>query len=279
MNENEFEISTDKKRPDIVAPNSHLRHVLLSIVCLLFLGMNSSTVNHAPMSIGLQKETPVVLWAWERPEDLSFLDPGRTDIAFLAGTVRLQDDTVLLEPRHQSLKMPAGSKPIAVVRIESDRRSVPSLNSRMKQDAASAIVHLAESSEASQVQIDFDARVSERDFYRDLLQEVRNRLPGAVPLTITALASWCMQDTWMNGLPVQEAVPMLFRMGPEGRDILRSLEKDGAFREPLCRGSVGISLDEPLAGIPRFKRIYVFSPTPWTEARARRMLQEVSRWQ
>lgn len=248
-------------------------------MCLSLLGMNSSAGNHPLPDIGQQKGMPVVLWAWERPEDLSFVDPERTDIAFLAGTVRIQDDTVMLDPRHQPLKMPAGSKPIAVVRMESNRQSLPSLTSRMKRDVASAIVSLAESFNASAVQIDFDARVSERSFYRDLLQDIRKGLPGTVPLNITALASWCMQDAWMSGLPVDEAVPMLFRMGPEGRDILRTLEKNGEFREPLCRGSVGISLDEPPARIPRGKRVYVFSPTAWTEGRARRMLQEVSRWQ
>jgi hypothetical protein len=249
--------------------------VFIALVCLL--GVAAGT--DAGFRSWRQQGPRVVLWAWERPEDLSFIDPERTDIAFLAGTVRIQTDRVWLDPRHQPLKMPAGAKPITVVRIESDRRSVTGLNSKMKRDVASAILHLVGSFNASQVQIDFDARVSERDFYREVLQDVRRQLPDAVSLSITALASWCMQDTWMNGLPVQEAVPMLFRMGPEGRDLLRSLEKDGEFREPLCRASVGISLDEPVARLPRGKRVYVFSPTAWTEARERRMLQEVSRWQ
>ncbi len=249
--------------------------VFIALLCLL--GVAAGT--DARFRSWRQKGPRVVLWAWERPEDLSFIDPERTGIAFLAGTVRMQNDRVQLDPRHQPLKMPAGAKPITVVRIESDRSSVPSLNSKMKRDVASAILHLAESFSASQVQIDFDARVSERDFYRDVLQDVRKQLPDTVPLSITALASWCMQDAWMNGLPVQEAVPMLFRMGSEGRDILRGLEKDGEFREPLCRSSVGISLDEPLAKLPRGRRIYVFSPTAWTEAQERRMFQEVSRWQ
>ncbi len=256
-----------------------MRRILLFIVCLSLLGMNNSVGNHAGTRVEPQKGAPVVLWAWERPEDLSFINPERTDIAFLAGTVRIQNDTVQLDPRHQPLKMPAGSTPIAVVRIESDRRALPDLGPGTKRDVASAIVHLAASFQAAHVQIDFDARVSEREFYRDLLQDVRKQLPDTVPLSITALASWCMQDAWISGLPVQEAVPMLFRMGPEGRDILRALEKDGEFREPLCRGSVGISLDEPLARLPRGKRIYVFSPAAWTEARAARMFQEVSRWQ
>jgi hypothetical protein len=240
--------------------------------------MNSSAENHARLRSRQQIGTPVVLWAWERPENLSFVDPERTGIAFLAGTIGLQGDMVQLSPRHQPLNLPQGAKPITVIRIESVRWPAPSLDANMKRDAASAIMHLAESFKSLQVQIDFDARVSERDFYRGLLEDIRSRLPDTVPISITALASWCMQDGWMSGLPVTEAVPMLFRMGPESRDILRRLEKEGEFREPLCRGSVGISLDEPHAWIPRGKRVYVFSPNAWTEARERTMLQEISRW-
>ena len=255
-----------------------MRSILLCIVCLFLLGMNSAGTR-VPMSKGQHNEPPIVLWAWERPEDLSFVDPERIGIAFLAGTVRIQRDTVLLDPRRQPLKIPAGSSPIAVVRIESTRQSLPGLKEKVKQDVAAAIVHIASSLKASRVQIDFDARVSERAFYRDLLEDVRKQLPDTVPLSITALASWCMQDAWMSGLPVDEAVPMLFRMGPEGRDVLHSLEKNGDFKEPICRRSVGLSIDEPPIRIPRGKRIYVFSPIAWTEASARRMLQEVSRWQ
>ena len=64
------------------------------------------------------------------------------------------------------------------------------------------------------VQIDFDATLSERDAYRALIHDVRKRLGPATPLSITALASWCIGDDWLNGLPVDEAIPMLFRMGP-----------------------------------------------------------------
>jgi hypothetical protein len=35
------------------------------------------------------------------------------------------------------------------------------------------------------------------------------------PCLFTALASWCEADGWISGLPVAEAVPMLFRMGPD----------------------------------------------------------------
>lgn len=39
---------------------------------------------------------PVILWAWERPEDLEFLDTERFDVAFLAQTLILKGDAVIL---------------------------------------------------------------------------------------------------------------------------------------------------------------------------------------
>ena len=42
---------------------------------------------------------------------------------------------------------------------------------------------------------------------------VRRRLPRDLPLSMTALASWCAGDTWIEALPVDEAVPMLSRWG------------------------------------------------------------------
>jgi hypothetical protein len=118
------------------------------------------------------------------------------------------------------------------------------------------------------VQIDFDARRSERPFYRSLLAAVRATLPRKVPLSITALASWCSYDNWLDGLPVDEAVPMLFRMGRFEERGFRQAGEANAWRTPLCRGSAGISTDErqPLARDGR--RLYVFHPTAWTpEAR------------
>src|SRR2546430_8843063 len=42
------------------------------------------------------------------------------------------------------------------------------------------------------LQIDFDAASSEQEFYRALLLEVRRLMPHSMPLSITALASWCV---------------------------------------------------------------------------------------
>src|SRR5258705_11788686 len=63
-------------------------------------------------------------------------------------------------------------------------------------------------------QMDFDEKGSERPPNRQLLHRVRERPGLSVPLSMTALASWCAGDRWLEDLPIDEAVAMLFRLGP-----------------------------------------------------------------
>ncbi len=189
---------------------------------------------------------PVVIWAWERPEKLDFIDTERVGVAFLAKTIRLQGDRVISKPRMQPLQLAPNTKLISVVRIETDH---PTLSATQLQKTADEITKL---SGTSAVQIDFDATVSERDFYRALLREVK---PRVASLSITALASWCAGDNWLNDLPIDEAVPMLFRMGVD-----RGLRR---FDAAVCRNSAGVSTDE-LITPPAVDRIYIFNPNPWS---------------
>src|SRR3982750_598009 len=46
-----------------------------------------------------------ILWAWERAEDLEFLDPNQFAVAFLAQTLVLKNDEVVFRPRRQPLKV------------------------------------------------------------------------------------------------------------------------------------------------------------------------------
>lgn len=129
------------------------------------------------------------------------------------------------------------------------------------------IAALVRSSPAPHVQIDFDATRSERDFYGRLLADLRARLPRGTTLSITALASWCFGDRWLDRLPVDFAVPMLFRMGWDGDAIRRSLAEGSDFGSPSCRRGVGVSLDEPIPPLFAGRPVYVFSPQRWSPGR------------
>ena len=41
-------------------------------------------------------------------------------------------------------------------------------------------------------------------------------MPDNVPLSMTALASFCVGDRWLQDLPVDEAIPMIYQDG-QGR--------------------------------------------------------------
>src|SRR5579871_353269 len=209
----------------------------------------------------------LMLWAWERPENLEFLDPHSAGVAYLAGTITWRDDGVTFHPRLQPLRVSLGTRIVAVVRLES-RGELPATAQVVGQ-----ILRAVSSPAGEAVQIDFDARQSERQWYAALLRAVRERLPAHIPLTITALASWCQSDRWLQDLPVQDAVPMLFRMGSNEPRQVR------AFQTPPCDGSWGIATDEMPSALPRGRRIFVFSPRPWDEGSYRAMVRLVARSQ
>jgi hypothetical protein len=194
----------------------------------------------------------LMLWAWESPQNLDFIDPKQAGVAFLARTVLVKDGQAKILPRFQRLHVPAGTVLMAVVRIESQGTPLPDV-----QTVCGMVASAATLAGVRGLQIDYDAKSSERGFYRGLIQCVRSRT--GLPLVITALASWCQADDWIRGLPISDAVPMLFRMGPD------RYRPGSNFPVPLCQNSFGISIDEPIARLPRGKRLYIFHPGPWTQ--------------
>ena len=199
------------------------------------------------------------LWVWERPEDLRSIDPRTTAIATLDRTLDL-GRTMSVIPRRQSYLYPAGTRRIAVVRIEAPGTIAEGL----EPSAADAILAVAGDPAIAALQIDFDARRSQREFYTGLLRDLRRRMPPNLPLSITALASWCSSDDWIATLPVDEAVPMLFRMEP-GRRFARPDIPEFRIREPLCESSTGVSTREPTGANLAGKRVYVFADAGWRE--------------
>jgi hypothetical protein len=254
-------------------------------------------------------------WAWERPEDLRFLESRNAGVAFLAKTIYVPSSdedprkdkggSLFVRPRLQPLRVAPSTPLMAVVRIEtragrqpasytaSDPRSsarsafTPLQNQRL----VGEIVDLKNLPNVRAIQIDFDATLSERAAYASLLKEVRRSLPASLPLSITALASWCIGDPWLEQLPpgtIDEAVPMLFRMGPDIGNVARFLRSGDEFRVSACQCSLGLSTDEPLSNgllkgtFPnspselRSKRMYIFAPRAWTPSTAEAVFKE---WQ
>jgi Protein of unknown function (DUF3142) len=257
----------------------------------------------------------VTFWAWERPEDLRFLLRDQAGVAFLAKTIIVEtpqadssagsSPSIVARSRLQPLRISPGTQLIAVVRIETPStlhassssqqnplaaRSFPIFSDAQLSLIASEIADLQSTPGVSAIQIDFDAPTSAHAFYASLLQDVRRKLPPSMPLSITALASWCIGDPWLAQLPprtIDEAVPMLFRMGPDAANVVKFIHSKDDFPVAACRGSLGLSTDEPLSHDllsaksssanfdVRTKRIYIFAPRAWTPSAAQNIIQEL----
>jgi hypothetical protein len=221
----------------------------------------------------------IVLWAWDEPEDLGYVNPRRVGIAFLAETLYLRAHGVGVRPRLQTLRFPPAAKLIAVARIEYDSPGPARLSLSERRQVATAIARLDRIPGVVGIQVDFDATKSQRAFYRGLLFDLRKQIPPSTSLSITALASWCLGDPWLAHLPIDEAVPMLFQMGREGGSILLHLDGGGDFSDGACRQSLGIATNERNSRLPAGRRLYVFRPAPWTPQALEPVLEEAKRWE
>jgi hypothetical protein len=246
--------------------------MLLALVAMLVLSAFCETAASAD---GLPN---VMLWAWQRPEDLSAIDPKTTGVAYLAANVVLAGSDVRISPRVQPLKAAAGTKMIAVLRMDSSRTEPPVLTDAVATAAARKIYSFGLVPRSAGLQLDFDALETERPFYERLVREVRRLLPEDKMLSITALASWCLFDDWLSGLPVDESVPMMFSLGKDRRKVLLHFKLGKEFIEQRCCRSLGISLEDSEVNrlmIPVLRkrkmatRTYVFTRTAWTREKLR----------
>ncbi len=227
-----------------------------------------------------------MLWAWERPEDLRFIDSKAIGIAYLAATIKLKNDKVICINRHQPLQVPPGTYMMPVVRIESDGALSESNEHAISEIAA--LIPRFLNPRVRGFQFDFDARKSERGWYKKFLTQMRATLPSDIYLSMTSLASWCLGDDWISGsnLPVDEVVPMFFEMGADSKPVAGLLDRGNTFghsyqalgisdREPSINRLIGKSVTGILKPVPR---VYMFSRTPWNQQKAQNLIEEVDSW-
>jgi len=231
------------------------------------------TFSSADSSSSAAKPTPpkMMLWSWYAEDDLRFLkDPG-IGVAYLGLTIRFEGrDKVLPQPRFLPLRMSPDTFQMLVVRFDYDswnKGRQPAFSGQQRQLAVKMIEEISALSHARAVQIDFDAPASAYLFYRQLLANLRNQLGPQVFLSITALVSWCEKsESWLNGLPVDEIVPMAFYMGKATPAVTTMLQRGGQFSYPGCRSSIGAQLGYGTPINPHEdQRAYFFAqPSRWS---------------
>ena len=244
--------------------------ILLLLICVGQINLSCNVRNY------FTESPPVILWAWERNENLRFIDTGKFGVAYLSQTIFLTGEDVILRPRRQPLKVKPETYLIAVTRIETNPISLK-LNDKQLTQTADLIIKSSERKELAGIQIDFDVKVSERNFYRRLLSIVRNKLPDDKKLSITSLASFCTEDKWFKDLPVDEAIPMLFDLGIDKNKIIADLQKGKDFSEKLCQKSYGFAVYEPYDQIDfdKNRKRYFFNSRAWTISD----LKEIDSWE
>lgn len=244
---------------------------------LLWIGLIPAESGAGDVGTGVSWPS-LVLWSWERADDLRFIDPRNTGVAYLAKTLRLAGGSVHPLPRLQPLLVPDGTALMAVARIETDRRHPPDLSPDQEDRCVTEILALMESRPLVGVQVDFDAKRSERPFYRRLLHKLRAGLPESQRLSMTALASWVVHDRWLKDLPVDEVVPMLFRMGADGGAVRRHLASQAALDLGAMPVSPGLSTDLDLPWLPPSTRIYLFPERSWSGQLLQTTLGRLKPW-
>lgn len=254
-------------------------------ICLAISGCNFSNKIESPRFSSEGSKPRIMLWAWEAPGDLRWINSQQIGVAFLAETLTLYDDKVWAKPRLQPLKVNSDTFLTAVIRIESSKSDKPTLDSAQMDRILATVIKVSKLPGVRDVQIDFDAKLSERDFYKRLLTRLRENIPADKTLSMTALASWCTGDRWLTGTSADEIVPMFFSMGADSKQVahyLRAGKKVESFSKERAIGLADSSSEitelisennrrELLDG----RRLYLFSARTWTKDHMEQLLRKV----
>lgn len=204
----------------------------------------------------------VVLWAWERPEDMQWLPVG-VGVAYLDTTIELADREARVRRRQHRMVAPDHAAVIPVVHVDVSRQHPPLRTDAQINSVVDAVLTAALHGNRHVVQLDFEVRSSQREFLSRTVSAIRQRLPRDYALSVTALASWCAGDYWLDHLDADEIVPMAFHMARDSLVIRALLDERGSFQQRRCRDAIGFATNEP----PTWgtaSRQYIFSPSPWT---------------
>lgn len=236
----------------------------------LVLGASAAATAQTPNRQPAQfptSEPAIWLWVWDRPQLFKDVQSGQ-GVAYLHATVRLSSDSARTQYRQWPLRLASTTPMQPVVHVSLDNIAPSPVNALQQRAIAAAIAHAAQHSRSGRVQLDFEARYGQRAAYLDLLrslQPLRLRNGGKIRLSITALASWCMSDPWIDPALVDEIVPMYFRMGHETASIRQRLSAAGQPPVPACHGAAGFFWGEAWPVLARVRQRYVFHRNAWTD--------------
>jgi len=213
-----------------------------------------------------------VAWIWpdsNGPRSANGETAPYREAAVLVESLVLRARGVERGGRTQGLRLPPGVRIVPVLHVEA-AADAPSMLTPAQRDAIVAAVRRhagVAASGAGLLQLDFEAPARQRDAYRELVTAVRQALPAEVRLSVTVLAHWCTQGDWLDRLPVDEVVPMLYRLGPHAAQWRERFVREDATLARRCRGpAFGFATNDPPppALLARATRPYWFDASAWS---------------
>lgn len=214
----------------------------------------------------------IILWAWDRHEDLGFLDTLPADrnfsVAFFAGTIDLKKNAPRFIPRQRKLLVGKSIPLIPVLHVVSQRGKI--YGEEDLDLIVRSVNNILKTHGGKIIQLDFEVFESQRRFYRELILDIRKKLPD-IRLSVTALASWCTGDAWLKGIPIDEIVPMYFD-ATHGRD---EATRPGAGIAGECTATAGLATYEKYEAMPHATRYYLFNNRAWHRDALLRMLEVI----
>ncbi|SDG78940.1 MULTISPECIES: hypothetical protein [unclassified Duganella] len=202
-------------------------------------------------------------WLWDEARLPAW---STREAAVLQRHILLSGDDILLRPRKRWPALPPSTLVTPVMHVEVSTVNPPVDIEKSRAIIVSAMMDAAARSSSGWVQLDMEAKPSQRVFYRSLVQDIRTALPPQLKLSVTALAWWCRAPAWLDGLAADEVVPMFFRMGKDSAAMRAILEQSPATLHASCRaGSAGFSPQEPFARAinERYAKNYWFDRYAW----------------
>lgn len=206
-----------------------------------------------------------IAWLWKDARVPPF---SRAEVAVVDRHIWLAGDKVLVRPGAQPRTLARATLVTPVVHVELDPLDPPVTLARAAPRILDAMRSAARASTSGWVQLDLEARPSQRADYRQLVRDIRTAIPHEIKLSVTALAWWCRSGAWLDGLAADEVVPMFFRMGRDNAALRAIIAQQPAALHPLCRaGSAGFSRQEKFAQVVtvRYRRTYWFDETAWKD--------------
>src|SRR3989339_326524 len=219
---------------------------LLIIICVLIFLF----CLFAPILFRSQRK--IYLYAWNRNEDFKFLSDEkdrRISIVFYAGSVVIRDGGISYSRRKSHLEIPEDIYSFPVIRI--DNFSSPGYMDANIREIAEFVVQQCK--EASECQVDLDAKTSEYESYIKLIREIKEKLPE-VRISITALASWCSSGSWLDKMPIDRAVPMLYQLGHDEAWIKKEMPGSWFLKNKICADDVALSTEEMNFSFNKYSR-------------------------